>query len=111
MAVATGTALAITAGASMLGSMADADATRRAQKFENMTVEQNIRFNQLKEVDVLYQGKVKGNEVRRNAKQIAADTELAAAAQGLDIFRYNPKSYGAEDYLSLSKEILKKSKQ
>lgn len=30
-----------------------------------------------------------------------------APAQGLDIFRYQPKSYGAEDYLSLSKEILK----
>jgi chromosome partitioning protein len=30
-----------------------------------------------------------------------------APAQGLDIFRYNPKSYGAEDYLSLSKEIIK----
>jgi chromosome partitioning protein len=30
-----------------------------------------------------------------------------APAQGLDIFRYNPKSYGAEDYLSLCKEILK----
>jgi chromosome partitioning protein len=29
-----------------------------------------------------------------------------APAQGLDIFRYNPKSYGAEDYLELSKEIL-----
>jgi len=33
-----------------------------------------------------------------------------APAQGLDIFRYNSKSYGAEDYLSLCKEILK-SKQ
>jgi chromosome partitioning protein len=31
-----------------------------------------------------------------------------APAQGLDIFRYNPKSYGAEDYLSLCKEILKR---
>ena len=31
-----------------------------------------------------------------------------APAQGLDIFRYNPKSYGAEDYLKLSKEIVKK---
>jgi chromosome partitioning protein len=31
-----------------------------------------------------------------------------APAQGLDIFRYNPKSYGALDYLALSKEILKK---
>jgi chromosome partitioning protein len=30
-----------------------------------------------------------------------------APAQGLDIFRYNSKSYGAEDYLSLCKEILK----
>jgi chromosome partitioning protein len=31
-----------------------------------------------------------------------------APSQGLDIFRYNSKSYGAEDYLSLSKEILKR---
>lgn len=31
-----------------------------------------------------------------------------APAQGLDIFRYSPKSYGAEDYLSLSKEIIKR---
>jgi chromosome partitioning protein len=31
-----------------------------------------------------------------------------APAQGLDIFRYNSKSYGAEDYLSLSEEILKR---
>jgi chromosome partitioning protein len=31
-----------------------------------------------------------------------------APAQGVDIFRYNPKSYGAEDYLKLSKEILKR---
>ena len=33
-----------------------------------------------------------------------------APTQGLDIFRYNPKSYGAEDYLSLCKEILKVKK-
>lgn len=33
-----------------------------------------------------------------------------APAQGLDIFRYQPKSYGAEDYLSLSKELLKSNK-
>ena len=33
-----------------------------------------------------------------------------APSQGLDIFRYNGKSNGAEDYLSLSKEILKRSK-
>jgi chromosome partitioning protein len=30
-----------------------------------------------------------------------------APAQGLDIFRYDPKSYGAEDYLRLSREIAK----
>jgi chromosome partitioning protein len=30
-----------------------------------------------------------------------------APAKGLDVFRYSPKSYGAEDYLSLCKEILK----
>jgi len=30
-----------------------------------------------------------------------------APSQGEDIFRYNPKSYGAEDYGALSKEIIK----
>ena len=33
-----------------------------------------------------------------------------APAQGLDIFRYNSKTNGAEDYLSLSKEIIKRHK-
>ena len=33
-----------------------------------------------------------------------------APSQGLDIFRYNNKSKGAEDYLALSKEVLKRSK-
>jgi chromosome partitioning protein len=33
-----------------------------------------------------------------------------APTQGADIFRYSPKSYGAEDYLSLCKEILKRHK-
>jgi len=32
-----------------------------------------------------------------------------APSQGLDIFRYSPKSKGAEDYLALSQEILKQS--
>ena len=31
-----------------------------------------------------------------------------APTQGLDIFRYQAKSYGAEDYLSLCKEIIKR---
>jgi chromosome partitioning protein len=34
-----------------------------------------------------------------------------APAQGLDIFRYMPKSKGAEDYLELCKEIIKKEKK
>ena len=33
-----------------------------------------------------------------------------APANGLDIFRYNSKSYGAEDYLNLAKEIIKRNK-
>jgi chromosome partitioning protein len=33
-----------------------------------------------------------------------------APSQGLDIFRYNIKSNGAEDYLALSKEVIKRSK-
>ena len=33
-----------------------------------------------------------------------------APSMGLDIFRYNSKSNGAEDYLALSKEVLKRSK-
>jgi chromosome partitioning protein len=33
-----------------------------------------------------------------------------APARGVDIFNYQPKSNGAEDYLSLCKEIIKRSK-
>lgn len=33
-----------------------------------------------------------------------------APTQGLDIFRYAPKSTGAEDYLALAKEIVKRTK-
>lgn len=41
--------------------------------------------------------------------QIRDNVALAEApAQGLDIFRYNAKSYGAEDYLALCKEIIKR---
>lgn len=34
-----------------------------------------------------------------------------APSQGLDVFRYSPKSMGAEDYLLLCKEILTRSKK
>ena len=33
-----------------------------------------------------------------------------APAQGMDIFRYAPRSYGTEDYLNLCKEIIKEYK-
>ncbi len=33
-----------------------------------------------------------------------------APTEGVDIFRYSPKSNGAEDYLELSKEIVKRFK-
>lgn len=40
--------------------------------------------------------------------QIRDNVALAEApAQGVDIFRYQAKSYGAEDYLNLCKEIIK----
>jgi hypothetical protein len=38
------------------------------------------------------------------------DIALAEAAQGQDIFRYNAKSNGAEDYMALAKEIINVSK-
>jgi chromosome partitioning protein len=34
-----------------------------------------------------------------------------APASGKDIFRYNPKSFGAEDYQNLAKEIIKRHKK
>lgn len=34
-----------------------------------------------------------------------------APAQGMDVFRYQPKSNGAEDYTALCKEILKRAKR
>jgi chromosome partitioning protein len=44
--------------------------------------------------------------------QIRDNVALAEApARGLDIFRYNEKSFGAEDYRNLSKELIKKHKK
>ena len=66
------------------------------RKVLNRDVEETIRAH--------FKDKVFTTKIRDN---IAL---AEAPAQGLDIFRYSPKSYGAEDYLSLSKEILKHSK-
>ena len=48
-----------------------------------------------------FKSKVFKTKIRDNVALAEAPT------QGVDIFRYNPKSNGAEDYLSLCKEIIK----
>jgi len=53
-------------------------------------------------INTYFQDKVFDTKVRDN---IAL---AEAPSMGLDIFRYNPKSYGAEDYMKLCKEILKR---
>jgi chromosome partitioning protein len=52
-----------------------------------------------------FKEKVFKTKVRDNVALAEAPT------QSLDIFRYNSKSYGAEDYLNLAKEIVKKNKK
>ena len=52
-------------------------------------------------IEAHYQDKLFKTRVRENI--VLAE----APAQDLDIFSYSPKSYGAEDYLSLCREILK----
>jgi chromosome partitioning protein len=47
-----------------------------------------------------FKGKVFNTKVRDNVAL------AEAPSKGLDIFRYNSKTYGAKDYLSLSKEII-----
>lgn len=56
------------------------------------------------------------NTIREHFKEIAFNTKIRdtvalaeAPTQALDIFRYNSKSYGAEDYLNLCKEIIKRN--
>ena len=66
------------------------------RKILNKNVSESIRTN--------LQDKVFKTVIRDN---IAL---AEAPSQGLDIFRYNNKSKGAEDYLALSKEVLKRSK-
>jgi len=47
-----------------------------------------------------FKGKVFDTKIRDNVAL------AEAPSKGLDIFRYNSKTYGAKDYLSLSKEII-----
>lgn len=54
------------------------------------------------------------NHFQNNVFQTKIRDNVALAeapAQGVDVFRYSPKSYGAQDYLNLCKEILTKYPQ
>ena len=59
-----------------------------------------------RDVVATIEGHLKGQVFKSRIRDNIALAE--APSQGLDIFRYAPKSYGAEDYLSLCKEILRK---
>jgi chromosome partitioning protein len=61
-----------------------------------------LNRNVVATIEAHFQDRVFNTRVRDN---IAL---AEAPAQGVDIFRYSPKSYGAEDYLALSKEILER---
>lgn len=53
-------------------------------------------------IDAHFKDEIFSTRIRDNVALAEAPT------QGVDIFRYSPKSYGAQDYLSLCKEILSK---
>jgi chromosome partitioning protein len=55
-------------------------------------------------IETHFKGQVFKTRIRDNVSL------AEAPSQGKDIFSYSPKSMGAEDYLSLSKEILKRLK-
>ena len=57
------------------------------------------------------------NTIKEHFKEVAFKTIIRdnvalaeAPTQGQDIFKYSPKSYGAEDYLNLCKEIIKRNR-
>ncbi len=56
-------------------------------------------------INTYFQDKVFKTKIRDN---IAL---AEAPSQGTDIFRYNPRSYGADDYMDLCKEIVKRHKE
>lgn len=68
-----------------------------SRKILNKNVEKAIRDH--------FKDKVYKTKIRDNVSL------AEAPSAGKDIFTYQPKSYGAEDYLALSKEILKQYKQ
>jgi len=67
-----------------------------SRKVLNRDVEETIRSH--------FKGAVFNTRIRDNVSL------AEAPVKGLDIFSYEPKSYGAEDYLALCKEIVKGGK-
>ena len=61
-----------------------------------------LNRNVLETIENYFKDKVFNTKIRNNIALAEAPT------QGVDIFRYDPSSYGAEDYKALSKEILLK---
>ncbi len=60
-----------------------------------------LNRNVVETIETHFKEKVFKTKIRDNIALAEAPTA------GLDIFRYQPKSYGAEDYLALCKEIIK----
>jgi len=60
-----------------------------------------LNKNVVNTIDKHFNSNVFNTRIRDNVALAEAPT------QGLDIFRYNPKCYGAEDYTALCKEIVK----
>lgn len=63
-----------------------------------------LHRNVAEAIESHYEGKVFKTKIRNNISL------AEAPSMGLDIFRYKPRSYGAEDYIALAGEILKKYK-
>jgi len=61
-----------------------------------------LNRNVVEAIEANFGEKVFNTRIRENISLAEAPT------QEMDIYRYSPKSYGAEDYLSLCKEILSK---
>lgn len=64
-----------------------------------------LNRNILETIEEHFKGEVFSTRVRDNVALAEAPT------QGVDIFRYNPKSYGAEDYLALAQELITRNKK
>jgi chromosome partitioning protein len=61
-----------------------------------------LNRNVVETIETHFKDKVFKTKIRDNVSL------AEAPSQGVDIYRYDPKSYGAEDYMDLCKEIIKR---